>query len=122
LRGFELVIKISLTLAIPSQLRTLEYVEWAFEFVKKDLVNKSNLAEANTATEENRHGDALFRRIIGLLDEKIGMTTGVILNRLRKYKKEDIKTALSKLKDANDIITKKSQNKKGTKTELWFLP
>jgi len=102
-RAFELVLKVSLVLALPSGIRTLEHVEWANAFVKRDIDEKMNLVAGNMAATDKRNDEALMRRIIGMLDEESPEGQGVIINRCRPHSKADVLKALDALEDKGII-------------------
>lgn len=102
-RAFELILKVSLILAIPSGVRTLEHVEWASAFVRRDIDEKMNLVAGNMATAEKRQDEALMRRIIAMLDEEKPEGQGVIASRCRPHSKEDVAKALDHLEKAGKI-------------------
>lgn len=85
-RAFELVAKISLILAAPHGLRTLEHVEWAFALVDRDVKKKIMLIRSN---DEIRVGDALGATILGCMDDEIPVSHGVVIDRCRKKKFEE---------------------------------
>jgi len=115
-RAFELVLKVSLVLAAPEGVRTLEHVQWAFATVKRDIDEKINLAAASMATDDKRHDEVLLRRIISMINKHHGETTGVVVNRMRKFKKEDVIAAIAILKQDGKIKSI------GTgKSEKWYL-
>lgn len=116
-RAFELILKVSLVLAIPSGLRTVEHVRWAHAFVNRDIDQKMNLAASNMATEERRHDEALLRKIIQMLDKEKPEKTGVITNRLRTYSKADVLQALDKLKNLGRIRSEEGARK----STNWYL-
>ena len=114
-RAFELVLKVSLTLAIPEGVRTLEHVQWAAAFIRQDIMDKTNLAASNMAEDENKLGEALQRKLLNLLDEKGAMSTGVIYNRCRSRTKEDVDAALLTLENHGYI-----RHEKTAKSAKWF--
>ena len=115
-RGFEQILKVSLALAIPQRLRTVEDVEWAAEYVKRDLAFKSNLTAANMAEEHRQNGEALLRKILHLLDAKVGMSPGVLRNRLRGFDPNDVDQAVDKLVDKKSVIRTIRNNSRGKPT------
>jgi hypothetical protein len=120
-RAFELVLKVSLILAIPCGVRTVEHVRWAFAFVERDIAEKINLAASNMAQVDKRLDEALARRVIAMLDTDHGETTGVIANRCRPVRKEDVERTLGTLKQMGKVRcveTIHARNK--TKTEHWY--
>lgn len=116
-RGFELTLKISLILAYAEGIRTLEHVDWAFEFVKSDIEDKLNLVAGNMAAAEKRVEESMARAILNFLSKKEGETTGIIANRLRMGKKEDVEKMLAILENKSKI--RGEETKRGTKK--WYL-
>jgi hypothetical protein len=97
LGGYELVSKVSLILAIPEGRRTTEHVRWAFELIRKDVEAKARLVTANDG-EKSAPQQALLARIANIIDGD-GETLGVIMNKLKKYKREDVQKALDLMVD-----------------------
>jgi len=97
LRGKELVAKVSFILAAPEGLRTAEHVRWAYALVKNDIETKARTVIGNDRAKEAPE-DALFSRLVNLIDHE-GETFGVLVNKLRTYKKEDIEKGLKRLVD-----------------------
>jgi len=117
-RGYEMVAKVSLILAIPSGVRTLEMVEWAYALVKKDILEKTRLAYANMCEKESP-GDALILRIENKLDKEKGMKAGVLISGMHMQKKADlIHQALAKL-EASGRARKEKKIHKGNKKEYY---
>ena len=98
LGAYELVSKVSLILAIPEGRRTAEHVRWAFELIRQDIEAKARLVTANDR-EKDAPRTALAARIANLIDQD-GQTIGVIFNRLRKQKREDILKTLDEMEQA----------------------
>jgi hypothetical protein len=119
-RAFELVLKISLILAIDGGIRELIHVEYAFAVVLADISDKSNLAGANIAQSHKAKDEELFRRILDMLDYDQGITSGIIRNRLRKFKGEDVDKALMHLKDQGKIKFEQKNNQRGKSALEWF--
>lgn len=115
-RCFELVLKVSFILGIPGGVRTAEHVKWAHEFVKRDAREKMNLAACNMAKDHKRHDEALARQIIGMLDKEVELTTGVIANRCRPTKKDDVLKMLGILTEKQQV-----QKKESARSEKWCL-
>lgn len=104
-RGYEMIAKVSLILAAPEGLRTAEHVRWAFALVKKDVDEKIRLVVSN----DDSHGTdkALMAKITKIISSDHGETFGVIKNRLRKYKPEDVQKALDTM--VSGSVAKKEQ-------------
>lgn len=103
LRGYEQVSKISLTLAVPEGVRTVEHVRWAYALIKRDIESKMRLVLAND-NDKSDPARALLMTILQMVDGPDGETSGVIMRRLeRKYKREDIQSALDRLVEGKKI-------------------
>lgn len=120
-RGYEMILKISLILAIPEGLRTREHVIWAYAYVKRDQEGKINLALSNAETNKNEEGEKLLRKIIALLDNDVGLKTGTIRNNLRKFAKADVDKALQHLLSKNVVKKEHVKPKRGKPHDVWFL-
>jgi len=93
-RAREMVSKISLTLAAPSGLRTAEHVRWAYAFVERDIREKTMLAYANE-NEESSPAEAVRARIVNMLGDGHSETIGVVINRCKKWKREDVEKVIT---------------------------
>ena len=111
MRGYEQVSKVSLILAIPEGVRTVEHVRWAYALIKRDIESKMRLVLAN----DNDKADparALLMTLLQMVDGPDGETAGVIMRRLeRKYKREDIQSALDRLVEGKKITSETSIHK-----------
>lgn len=92
LGAYELVSKVSLILATPEGRRTVEHVRWAFALIRRDLDEKARLVTANDR-EKDAPKLALSAKIANIIDGD-GETFGVVCNRLRKAKREDVQASL----------------------------
>lgn len=119
-RGYELLAKISLILAAPSGVRTLEHVRWAYALTKRDVDEKLRLVMSNDKT----HGTDknLMAKITKYISSDHGEKIGVIKNRLRQYKPEDVVKALEMMEatGAARRETTKAKNN-GKTTERWYF-
>jgi hypothetical protein len=115
-RGYELTAKISAVLAIPSGLRTIEHVRWAFALIKKDIDGKMRLAYSNSATEKV---DALSSRILSLVTHEHGETTGRIIRSCRGYNKADVEKAVAMLIEKGALVEIQSDGR-GRPTKKLF--
>lgn len=109
-RGYEQVSKVSLILAVPEGVRTEEHVRWAYALIKRDIESKMRLVTGNDRAVDNP-ALALRAKVTQLLIGPDGETLGVIVNRLRKYKREDIEKCLSKMADAQMITVEEEEHK-----------
>jgi len=110
-RGYELAAKVSLILALPSGLRTAEHVRWAYALAKRDVEKKIQLA---FSTENEEQDNGIAAKVMSLLDRDHGETEGVLLNRLRRHPKEQVRAVLRQLVEKGMLRseeTKASNNK-----------
>lgn len=121
-RGYELVAKISLLLAIPGGVRTVEHVKWAFELVKRDHEFKTRLARSNDVQKDDPR-EAIALRVQSVLsDSESGETQGVLVNRCRPHKKPDVLAVLKQLVDKKLIKAGETKNpKNGRKSILYQI-
>jgi hypothetical protein len=102
LRAYELVAKVSFVLAAAHGVRTVEHVRWAYALVKRDIESKMHLVVSNDG-DKNRVVAALQSAIAHAVGDE-GLTIGVLRNRLsRKWKREDIDSAVDRLLDAGHL-------------------
>lgn len=96
MRGYEMVSRLSFILAAPGGLRTEEHVRWAYAMVKHDIDVKTRMVTANDRVKDNPTL-ALKSRVAGLIDDDNGETLGVIANRCRGFKREDVEKTLENM-------------------------
>ena len=119
-RGYEMVAKISLILAVPGGVRTLEHVRWAYALVKHDIDEKLRLVMSNDQTYGS--DKVLMAKITKVISKDHGETFGVIKNRLRTYKTDDVRKALGVMVDGGSVkmeVTKHPSN--GKEVERYFF-
>lgn len=117
-RGYELVAKISILLAIPGGLRTMEHIRWAFALVKQDVEEKIKLAYGNSAADR---GDALAAKLLALVTVEHGETLGRLKNKLRKYSSDDVTKMLDLLEQQGRIRREAAEFGRGSrKTEKYY--
>lgn len=119
-RGYEMIAKISLILAAPSGVRTIEHIRWAFALVKKDVEEKLRLVVSN----DTSHGadKNLMAKITKYISTDHGETIGVLKNRLRRYKPEDVLRALETLEQRGVAVRRaKTHRTNGKTSERWFF-
>jgi hypothetical protein len=111
MRGYEQVSKVSLILAVPEGVRTVEHVRWAYALILRDIQSKMRLIMANDS-DKSDPARALLMTILQMVDGPDGEASGVIMRRLeRKYKREDIQAALDKLVEGKKISAETSEHK-----------
>ena len=116
-RGYEQVAKISMILAIPEGLRTVEHVRWAYALVRRDIEEKMKLAHSNSAADKI---DALASTIMTMVTSEHGETAGRIRNRCRKYRREDVEKCLDKLVKAGHLRAEQTSAGRGKTTFKYF--
>lgn len=116
-RGYEQVAKVSMILAMPSGLRTVEHVRWAYALVKRDVEEKMRLAHSNSATDKQ---DALASQIMSHVSVEHGETIGRLRSKCRKYRKEDVDTVIQKLVDAGHLREDEINSGKGKTSKKYF--
>jgi hypothetical protein len=110
MRGYEQVTKISLTLAVPEGVRTVEHVRYAFALVKSDLESKMRMVIANDRAVD-APAVAMRASIEQLISGQDGETLGVIVNRLKKYRRDDIENCLKNLISKGLVVSEESVHK-----------
>lgn len=110
MRGYELVSKISLILAVPEGVRTIEHVRWAFALVKRDIETKMRMVTANDSARD-APALAMRARIEHIISGQEGETLGVIFNRTKQFRREDIEACLRKMVEAGSVETEESIHK-----------
>jgi hypothetical protein len=98
-RGYELVAKVSLILAIPSGLRTVEHIRWAYALVRRDIEAKIRMVLSNS----DKPSDAIRARVEELLKDG-PMTLGRIHNRCQKWPATEVTGVLEAMKN-HGIVT-----------------
>lgn len=96
MRAYEQVAKVSLILAVPGGVRTEEHILWAYAWVKRDIRQKM-LWVTSSDKEMDTPQNSMVAKVLQLTSVEDGELEGVILNRLRKYRKEDVGKCLSVL-------------------------
>lgn len=114
MRAYEQVAKVSLILAVPGGIRTEEHVLWAYALVRRDIKEKMDLVTSNERAKDSPVV-AMRARIMNICAGDDGETFGVIVNRMRKYKRADVEKALEQMVAAGQIVVEESSHRfKGT--------
>ena len=111
LRARELVAKVSFILAVPSGVRTVEHIRWAYALVKRDTDYKVNLVIGNDKIKDEPK-KAMLSRLDNLLAQRDGETLGVIVNKMRGFKREDIEKVLTELVARGLVILEETVHSK----------
>lgn len=120
LGAYELVAKVSLILAVREGLRTSEHVRWALALIIRDVEEKSRLVVGNER-QKDAPKDALTAKIMNILSGEEPERLGVIVNRLRSFRKDDIVERLKEMVAADmveEIVTIHSRQKTEIKKYL----
>lgn len=107
-RGYEMIEKISFILAMGGTERTLEHVEWAFEYIRKDIEYKTLLAYSNMK-EKSDPTKSMMTKILSSLS-----SDGVTVKRIaHKYsaKEELVQKALKNLILDGKVYTEERTHK-----------
>jgi len=80
-RGFEMVEKVSFILSFGMPRRTLKEINWAFEYIKRDIEYKTLLAYSNVK-EKSDPVESMAAKILSSLSAE-GLTIGRIVNKYR---------------------------------------
>jgi hypothetical protein len=116
-RGYELTAKVSAVLAMPSGLRTLEHVRWAYALVKRDIDGKMRVAYSNCAPQAQ---DALSSKIMSMVTGEHGETLGAIQRGCRSYAPADVEKALERMVDAGALVKRESTGR-GRPTVRYYV-
>ena len=124
-RFFEAVAKISLILAAPERLRTVNHVQWAAAYVKRDLDRKIRHVMSSMA-KESKDGevvrDGLSARIYNICQGDNGETLGVIL---KKCKRKDVTPGqivaiLDAMASAGQLSVEIEKSRNGSETKRYY--
>ena len=114
MRAYEQVAKVSLILAVPGGVRTEEHVLWAYALVRRDIREKMDLVTSNDRAKDSPL-IAMRAKIMNLTSGDEGETFGVLINRMRKYKKADVQKCLDQMLGAGLITVLEGTHRfKGT--------
>lgn len=120
-RAFELVLKVSMILAIgDKKVRTVAHVRWSYALIKKDLHNKINLTGANMAQDEKNAVNEILSKVKHKLDIEQGITLGAVANKLRSLAKENIEKALDHLVSIGEARCEEVKKKTGPAAKHYF--
>ena len=117
-RAYELIAKVSFILAIPTGMRTLDHVRWAFAFVKDEIDFKVQLVFANDNAKAKPE-DALAARLLNQIDAENGLTTAMLSNRL-KVDKPTVETTLRHLEGIGQVRLMEGRKYRGKVPLKWF--
>ena len=117
-RGFELMMKVALTVGIPGGVVEAEHIRWAYALIRRDMELKRNIAKANTAAEKS---DQLLSKILSLLSHDDPVSEGIVINRCRMFKKTDVLRGLDWLIENEKISFNDHKPARGKPTRIFLL-
>lgn len=117
-RGYEMIEKVSFILSMGSTERGIESVEWAVEYIRRDIEYKTLLAYSNVK-EKSDPVQSMAAKILCSLD-KDGITVGRLVNKYR-VKELLVLEAVELLERKEKIITEYRKNKHRAKESLFIL-
>lgn len=100
-RGYEIMAKISLTLAAPEGVRTIEHVRWAYAMAKRDIDDKIALAHGNETDSET---EAIAARIMGVVSKDHGEPISVVLQRCRRWDRNKVDQTIAQLVEKSYLV------------------
>lgn len=110
MRGYEMVTKVSLILAIPEGIRTQEHVRWAYKLVRQNIETKMRLVTSNDRASDDP-ATAIKSKIANLINREDGETLGVIVNKMRGFKKHDIEAVLQRMVNQKIVTVEETKHK-----------
>ena len=116
LGAYEQVSRISALLACWGGVREAEHVRWAFETVRRDVQAKALAVTANDRAKDSPQ-TALQARIVSLCGGETGMTMGVLVNRCRKFRREDVEKETAALVAQGALRAESFKSANGKETE-----
>lgn len=96
LGAYEQVSRISALLACWEGVRNADHVRWAFETVRRDVQAKALAVTANDRAKDSPQ-TALQARLVSLCGGEAGMTLGVLVNRCRAFRRDDVEREVKAL-------------------------
>lgn len=93
-RGYEIMAKISLTLAAPEGVRSLEHVRWAYALARRDIDDKIALAHGNDTDSEI---EAIAARIMSVVSSEHGEPISVVYQRTKKWDRKKVDQTIAQL-------------------------
>ena len=116
LGAYEQVSRISALLACWEGVRNADHVRWAFETVRRDVQAKALAVTANDRAKDSPQ-TALQARIVSLCGGETGMTMGVMVNRCRAFRRDDVEREVKSLVAAGTLSAESFKSANGKETE-----
>lgn len=119
LGAYEQVSRISALLACWEGVRNADHVRWAFETVHRDVKAKALAVTANDRAKDSPQ-TALQARIVSLCGGDAGMTMGVLVNRCRAFRRDDVEREVKALVAAGVLRNESAKGGNGKTVERYF--
>lgn len=116
LGAYEQVSRISALLACWEGVRNADHVRWAFETVRRDVQAKALAVTANDRAKDSPQ-TALQARLVSLCGGEGGMTLGVLVNRCRAFRRDDVEREAKALVAAGALRAESVKGGNGKATE-----
>lgn len=117
--AYEQVSRISALLACWGGVREAEHVRWAFETVRRDVQAKALAVTANDRAKDSPQ-TALQARLLSLCGGGDGMTLGVLVNRCRKFRRDDVEREISAMVAAGGLRAETEAGKNGRESTKYY--
>lgn len=119
LGAYEQVSRISALLACWEGVRNADHVRWAFETVHRDVKAKALAVTANDSAKDSPQ-TALQARIVSLCGGDAGMTIGVLVNRCRAFRRDDVEREVKALVAAGALRSESAKGGNGKTVERFI--
>ena len=119
LGAYEQVSRISALLACWEGVRNADHVRWAFETVHRDVKAKALAVTANDRAKDSPQ-TALQARIVSLCGGDAGMTLGVLVNRCRAFRRDDVEREVKSLVAAGVLRSESAKGGNGKTVERFM--
>lgn len=119
LGAYEQVSRISALLACWEGVRNADHVRWAFETVHRDVKAKALAVTANDRAKDSPQ-TALQARIVSLCGGDAGMTIGVLVNRCRAFRRDDVEREVKALVAAGALRSESAKGGNGKTVERFI--
>ncbi len=117
-RGYEMIEKVSFILSMGSSERGLEAVEWAHEYIRRDIEYKTLLAYSNVK-EKSDPVQSMAAKILCSVGQD-GITVGRLVNKYR-VKESLVMEAVELLERKEKIMTEYRKSKHRSKESLFIF-
>ena len=99
-------------------MRNADHVRWAFETVRRDVQAKALAVTANDRAKDSPQ-TALQARLVSLCGSEAGMTLGVLVNRCRAFRRDDVEREVKALVAAGALRAESVKGANGKPTERY---